>query len=248
MSDMTDAQLLDYAAGLSAAPSSDEHDEGLRLRGPRGGVAFLHRCPGARGRPPRRTPPSSKGAEDVCIVDLTELSDVCDYFVIATGSNTRMVDAIVDEVEEKVAKTCGEHPFSIEGARGALVDSHGLRFGRRALPSRPRRASTTASRSSGATPPRVTGVFSHAAGERGVMLVERRELPPVRGVPRFVLAAKVQDRRMYMDGRRPACNSLVAWLGLGEELCRVHEVASKSASRARSLTASRPNSLAPRPS
>ena len=58
---------------------------------------------------------SFKGAEDICIIDLTKLSDVCDYFVLATGSNTRMTDAIVDEVEEKVAKAFGEHPFSIEG-------------------------------------------------------------------------------------------------------------------------------------
>ncbi len=57
-----------------------------------------------------------KKAEDVVALDLTELSDVCDYFVIATGTNARQVDTIVDEVEEKVAERCaGEHPFSIEG-------------------------------------------------------------------------------------------------------------------------------------
>ena len=56
-----------------------------------------------------------KKAEDICVLDLTQLSDVCDYFVIATGANARLVDTIVDEVEEKVAKSCGEHPFSIEG-------------------------------------------------------------------------------------------------------------------------------------
>lgn len=56
-----------------------------------------------------------KKAEDVQVLDLTELSDVCDYFVIATGSNNRLVDSIIDEVEEKVAEHCGEHPFSIEG-------------------------------------------------------------------------------------------------------------------------------------
>ena len=107
MSDMTDAQLLDYAAGLSAAPSSDEHDEGSAS------VDRAAASLSSTGVPALAA--EFKGAEDVCIVDLTELSDVCDYFVIATGSNTRMVDAIVDEVEEKVAKTCGEHPFSIEG-------------------------------------------------------------------------------------------------------------------------------------
>ena len=26
-----------------------------------------------------------------------------------------VVDAVIDEVEEQVAKTCGEHPFAIEG-------------------------------------------------------------------------------------------------------------------------------------
>lgn len=56
-----------------------------------------------------------KKAEDIVALDLTELSDVCDYFLIATGFNNRQVDTIVDEVEEKVAAACGEHPFSIEG-------------------------------------------------------------------------------------------------------------------------------------
>ena len=88
----------------------------------------------ARPRPRRRTPatesvpvdePSAemvaaqaaydKKGEDVQVLDLTELSDVCDYFVLATGTNNRQVDSIVDEIEEKVAEACGEHPFSIEG-------------------------------------------------------------------------------------------------------------------------------------
>ena len=56
-----------------------------------------------------------KKAKDIAVIDLTELSDVCDYFVIATGSNNRQADSIVDEVEEQVAKAYDEHPFSIEG-------------------------------------------------------------------------------------------------------------------------------------
>ena len=56
-----------------------------------------------------------KKGEDVQVLDLTELSDVCDFFVLATGTNNRQVDSIVDEIEEKVAEACGEHPFSIEG-------------------------------------------------------------------------------------------------------------------------------------
>ena len=42
-----------------------------------------------------------KKGEDVQVLDLTELSDVCDYFVLATGTNNRQVDSIVDEIEEK---------------------------------------------------------------------------------------------------------------------------------------------------
>lgn len=56
-----------------------------------------------------------KKAEDIEVLDLTELSDVCDFFVIATGSNARLVDTIVDEIEEQVGKQYTEHPFSIEG-------------------------------------------------------------------------------------------------------------------------------------
>ena len=55
-----------------------------------------------------------KKGEDVQVLDLTELSDVCDYFVLATGTITAG-HSIVDEIEEKVAVACGEHPFSIEG-------------------------------------------------------------------------------------------------------------------------------------
>ena len=56
-----------------------------------------------------------KKADDIKVLDLSALSDVCDYYVIATGSNNRLADAIVDEVEEKIAAAYGEHPFSIEG-------------------------------------------------------------------------------------------------------------------------------------
>lgn len=57
----------------------------------------------------------AKKGEDLLCLDLTELSDVCDYYVIATAANNRLADALVDEVEEKVAEDCGEHPLSIEG-------------------------------------------------------------------------------------------------------------------------------------
>ena len=61
------------------------------------------------------TAADDKKAHDICVLDLTKLSDVCDYFVICTGDNAPMVDAIVDEVREKVRKNTGISPLSTEG-------------------------------------------------------------------------------------------------------------------------------------
>ena len=61
------------------------------------------------------TAADDRKATDICVLDLNEASDVCDYFVICTGSNSRMVDSIVDEVEEKVRVNCDERPLAIEG-------------------------------------------------------------------------------------------------------------------------------------
>lgn len=63
-----------------------------------------------------------KKATALCLIDLTEASDVCDYFLICTGQNKRLVDSVVDEVEERVRLNCGEKPLSIEGrAEGSWV-------------------------------------------------------------------------------------------------------------------------------
>ena len=66
-----------------------------------------------------------KKAEDLVCLDLTSLTDVCDYFVICTGANARQVDAIVDEVRERVSRNCGVSPLSCEGREAlswVLVD------------------------------------------------------------------------------------------------------------------------------
>lgn len=57
----------------------------------------------------------AKKATDICLIDLTGRSDVCDYFLICSASNSRLSDAVVDEIEEKVRVNCGEKPLSIEG-------------------------------------------------------------------------------------------------------------------------------------
>lgn len=67
----------------------------------------------------------SKKADDVVLLDLSPLTDVCDYFLVCSGDNPRQVDAIVDEVREKVSANCGISPLSCEGREGlswVLVD------------------------------------------------------------------------------------------------------------------------------
>lgn len=57
-----------------------------------------------------------KQAEGICLLDLTQCSDVADYFLIASADNPHKLKSIVDEVEDKVLVNTGEKPLSSEGA------------------------------------------------------------------------------------------------------------------------------------
>ena len=60
-----------------------------------------------------------KKATDIVVLDLTSLSAVCDFFVICSAANARMLDSVVDEVEERIKKNTGLGPLSHEGRAGA---------------------------------------------------------------------------------------------------------------------------------
>lgn len=60
-----------------------------------------------------------KKATDLLLLDLTELSDVCDYFLICTAANARLLSSVIDEIEEKVKKNTGLGPLSHEGRAGS---------------------------------------------------------------------------------------------------------------------------------
>ncbi len=63
-----------------------------------------------------------KKAEDLVVIDLTDASDVCDYFVVCTAANNRQAEAVVEEVEEKLRVNYGERPLSVEGrAEGTWI-------------------------------------------------------------------------------------------------------------------------------
>lgn len=47
---------------------------------------------------------SERLAEDIVVLDVTSRLPLADCFVLATGDNERMVNSIVDEVEEKLAE------------------------------------------------------------------------------------------------------------------------------------------------
>ncbi len=55
-----------------------------------------------------------KKAESVVILELSELSPACDYFVLATGLSETQVKAIADHVEESLAAQ-GVRPWHVEG-------------------------------------------------------------------------------------------------------------------------------------
>lgn len=59
---------------------------------------------------------AAKLANDVVVIDVSGQLVITDCFVIASASNERQVNAIVDEVEEKMLKS-GYKPARREGAR-----------------------------------------------------------------------------------------------------------------------------------
>ena len=45
-----------------------------------------------------------KKAEDIRVIDISRVSVIADYFIIANGTNTSQIQAMADEVEEQLYK------------------------------------------------------------------------------------------------------------------------------------------------
>ena len=55
-----------------------------------------------------------KKAEDVTVIDITGVSSIADYFIIANGNNQNQLTAMQDAVDEALYKS-GLHAKQIEG-------------------------------------------------------------------------------------------------------------------------------------
>ena len=59
-----------------------------------------------------------KKAEDIKIIDISNVSVLADYFVIANGTNSSQVEAMVDGVTDELAKN-RIHAERVEGIRSS---------------------------------------------------------------------------------------------------------------------------------
>jgi ribosome-associated protein len=57
----------------------------------------------------------AKQATDIKVLDLTGITSFADYFVICTGSNSKQIQAISDEVGIQLKRQSHELPNSLEG-------------------------------------------------------------------------------------------------------------------------------------
>lgn len=60
----------------------------------------------------------NKKGEDIRVIDISEVTVIADYFVIASGNNVNQVQALVDNVEEQMYKA-GLDNLKIEGYNSA---------------------------------------------------------------------------------------------------------------------------------
>lgn len=55
-----------------------------------------------------------KKAEDIKVIDISEVSVIADYFIIAGGTNSSQIQALSDNVSEKLGRA-GFHSRQVEG-------------------------------------------------------------------------------------------------------------------------------------
>lgn len=69
---------------------------------------------------------ADKKADDIKVIDISEVSSLADYFVIAGGMNRNQVQAMADNVEETLGKKTQSLCQTGRGLHDGKLDSHGL--------------------------------------------------------------------------------------------------------------------------
>ena len=64
---------------------------------------------------------NDKKASDIQVLDISNLTTIADYFIIASGGSNLQVQSLANSLTDKTAED-GEHPLRVEGLReGAWV-------------------------------------------------------------------------------------------------------------------------------
>lgn len=66
----------------------------------------------------------SKKAEDLLLIDLRDVSDVADFFLLATGTSDMHIKSLADDLVDQL-QASGERPWHVEGLeqrRWVLID------------------------------------------------------------------------------------------------------------------------------
>ena len=72
---------------------------------------------------------AGKLGSDVLLLDISEVTVLADYFVIATGESSRQLDAMADDIRQQVKQNDSVTPHSTEGKADSgwvLLDYGGI--------------------------------------------------------------------------------------------------------------------------
>jgi ribosome-associated protein len=62
---------------------------------------------------------ADKKAVDIRVLDLRQIASFTEFFIVASGTNQRQVQAVADEITEQLKKQLGSRPNRVEGYSGA---------------------------------------------------------------------------------------------------------------------------------
>lgn len=58
---------------------------------------------------------ASKLGSDILLLDISDITLIADYFVIATAESSRQLKAIVEDIQQQVKEEYDQKPLSVEG-------------------------------------------------------------------------------------------------------------------------------------